>query len=398
MKKICFVVQRYGIEVNGGAEYLCRLYAERMTQYYDVTVLTSCAIDHVTWKNEYNEGMEEINGVHVYRFHVDEERDLEQFCIEMSAYFGNPLRDGKDDLEWMKSNGPQCNDMYQYLLENRDNFEVYLFMGYLYYSTTVCMQTVADRAILISTAHDELPLNECAMFNAQFNLPAAFMFLTDEERDFVHHKFGNSHIPCVVTGSGITLPDTTNLDDQKDLFVNNNITGDYVVYVGRIEEGKSCDFLFKCFEKYKEIYGGELKLVLAGKSIMKIPDREDIVWLGFVSEEEKFAAIKNSRALVLASHQESLSLVVLEAMALGVPVLVNANCDVLKGHIDKSNAGLYFYEEEDFLLALKYLIENREENRRMGENGVRHITNHYTWDVIDQKMIDIIERIRVNVS
>lgn len=49
-KKIAFVVQRYGLDVNGGAEYHCRLIAERMTKYFDVEVLTTCAIDYMTWK------------------------------------------------------------------------------------------------------------------------------------------------------------------------------------------------------------------------------------------------------------------------------------------------------------------------------------------------------------
>ncbi len=391
MKKICFVVQRYGNEVNGGAEYLCRLYAERLTKYYDVTVLTSCAIDHVTWNNDYDEGTCEINQVNVHRFKVAEQRDIHVFAQQMGVYFGNENRDFADDFAWLKSNGPNCPTMYAYIKDHKDDYEVYLFMGYLYYSTTFCMQEVSNKAILISTAHDELPLNECGMFNAQFNLPAAMMYLTEEERRFVFSKFYSQHIPCVITGSGVTLPSTEEIDNQKEILKK---TGEeYIVYVGRIEQGKSCDFLFDRFIEYKERYGGNLKLALAGKSIMPIPDREDVVWLGFVSEEEKFALIKNAKALVLASHQESLSIVVLEAMTLGIPVFVNANCDVLKGHIDKSNAGLYFYDRDDFILALHYLITNTEANRQMGENGKTHIKNNYDWEVIDNKMIDIIEQV-----
>ena len=74
-EKIAFVCQRYGLEVNGGSELLCRQLAEKLAGYYDVEVYTTCAIDYVTWKNEYRPGTEEINGVTVHRFLNARQRD-----------------------------------------------------------------------------------------------------------------------------------------------------------------------------------------------------------------------------------------------------------------------------------------------------------------------------------
>ena len=77
--KLAFVIQRYGAEVLGGSEHLCRLLAERLVSNHEVDVLTTCARDYITWKNEYPEGADRIRGVTVRRFAVSETRDITAF-------------------------------------------------------------------------------------------------------------------------------------------------------------------------------------------------------------------------------------------------------------------------------------------------------------------------------
>ena len=81
MKKICFVIQRYGDEVNGGAETLCKQLAERMTDRYDVSVLTTKAIDYMTWKDEYTADEETISGVKIRRFSVNRKRNINMMLM-----------------------------------------------------------------------------------------------------------------------------------------------------------------------------------------------------------------------------------------------------------------------------------------------------------------------------
>ena len=67
--KIAIIIQRYGTEITGGSEHLCRLTAERLVQRgHEIDVLTSCAKDYISWKNEYSPGRTVLNGVNVYRF------------------------------------------------------------------------------------------------------------------------------------------------------------------------------------------------------------------------------------------------------------------------------------------------------------------------------------------
>ena len=54
--KLAVVVQRYGAEINGGAELHARYIAEHLARHHDVEVLTTCARDYVTWANELPSG------------------------------------------------------------------------------------------------------------------------------------------------------------------------------------------------------------------------------------------------------------------------------------------------------------------------------------------------------
>src|SRR6185436_5843447 len=76
---VAFVVQRYGPDITGGSETLARAVAERLAAQMRITVLTTCARDYVTWRNELPAGPSQLNGVEVVRFPVEEERDLEAF-------------------------------------------------------------------------------------------------------------------------------------------------------------------------------------------------------------------------------------------------------------------------------------------------------------------------------
>ena len=116
--RIAFTCQRYGPEVNGGAELHCRQLAERLSAFYDVTVYTTCAKDYMTWKNEYPAGEEEINGVRVKRFPVAKERNQEAFARLSQAVFHDPLHTDRQEQEWIDEQGPYCPELISALKES----------------------------------------------------------------------------------------------------------------------------------------------------------------------------------------------------------------------------------------------------------------------------------------
>ncbi len=120
-------------------------------------VLTTRAIDYVTWRDEYPEGVVEINGVNVRRFGVDAPRETRVFD-EMSRHVVGSPHTEEDEIQWMKLQGPYSSSLLEYLERNRTAYDVFLFMTYLYGTTYFGLPIVADRAVLVPTAHDEWPI------------------------------------------------------------------------------------------------------------------------------------------------------------------------------------------------------------------------------------------------
>lgn len=393
MKRIALVNQRYGLEVNGGSEYYTRLIAERLTDDFEVDVITTKALDYTTWANYYKPDEEIINGVRVMRFPVEKERahDFNEYNGNYLNYIQTNERDISREEVWFEKQGPYCPKAIEYIKENKDKYDVFIFVTYLYYLSVKGIPEVADKAVFIPTAHEE-PFIHFKTFETLFNLPKAYVFLTDEEKELVQNLFGCESIPCDVMGTGVDIPCKPNEAGFRKKF---GIRGDYIIYVGRIDEGKDCPMLFRYFTEYKKRRPDSgLKLVLMGKQVCDIPKHRDIISLGFVSEEDKFSGIAGAKCLVLPSKFESLSISVLEAMTLSVPVIVNGICEVLKGHCMKSNGGLYYMNYFEFEGILDYVFSHEYEYNIMRENARKYIKENYEWDAIMRKFRAIINNIK----
>lgn len=383
--RVAFVVQRYGLEINGGAELHCRWVAEHMKRHFEVEVLTTKAFDYITWKNHYPADEETVNGIPVRRFPVTRTRNPERFGRIQNHIFQDEHRE-EDEVRWLDEEGPHAPALIRYLRERQADYDYYIFFSYRYYHSYWGIRSVPDKSILVPTAERD-PVVNLRVFKPFFNLPRAFIYNSHEERAMINAVSGNQAVPGDVVGVGTEVPASSSGERFR---LRHGLPGDYIIYVGRIDENKGCHVLFEHFLRFKQETGSALKLVLVGNSILRIPPHPDIVYLGFVPEEDKFDAIDGALALVMPSFYESLSMVTLEAWAMKKPVLANANCEVLRGQCRRSNAGFFYENFAEFRESLELLLADGKLRQVMGENGQAYYNANYTWDIVENKYLAVI--------
>lgn len=374
--KLAFIVQRYGKEILGGSETLARQLAERLARRHEITVLTTTAHDYITWRNEYPPGEDKLRGVNVHRFPVEGERNLKEFN-EFSEEIYRTQASREKELEWLKRQGPVAPALVEYLENEHHRFDLLVFFTYLYYPTYYGLQVAPEKSVLVPTAHDEPPLR-LGIFREMFQLPSSFLFNTEAEELLVLDRFPVHKKMRETIGMGMELLDQP---DPMSFRKKYGIPGKYLLYAGRIDEGKGMEELLRYFSFYKEEQpaSGNLQLILIGKLGMKLPEDGSIRYAGFVDEAEKLSAMAGATAVAQPSRMESLSIVTLEAFAVGTPVLVNAASSVLVEHCRKADAGFYYRDFEEFEELMNLLLSDRNLARSLGRNGQRYIKETYGW-------------------
>lgn len=403
MKNIAIVVQRYGLEVNGGAEYHARILAEKLNlnPEYDITILTTKSLNHLSWKNYYEKNSEIIHNIKVKRFDVDttnhkKTRFYQKIILHKRLYhkflkavglfhflqnkYGKFVVTEQNGNDFILAQGPYCPTLVEYIKENKNRYDVFIFFTYLYYPTVFGMKEVGEKSIFIPTAHDE-PMLYTKPFENLFAVPKFIMYNTISEKKLVENYFENTCKNTAVAGVGI-----------DEYTVNNKISDkfkydtDYFIYIGRVEANK-CNKLIRFFERYAK-QNKNIKLILVGKKSIKYQKRKNkkIVFTGFVSESEKYYLLQNAKALIIPSKYESLSLVTLESMLHKKIVIANARCEVLKNHIEKSQTGFLFDDYPTFAQALNNVLDlSAEAYEIQSKNAKEYVTQNYSWESILQK-------------
>ena len=387
--KVAIVVQRYGADINGGAEQHARYIAEHLAPHVQVEVLTTCAHrDYISWKNELPEGKEMVHGIPVHRFKVAAERNPIEFAKWSEKVF-RQKHSLRDELAWLDAQGPTSPALVEYIRAHEADYDFFIFFSFRYHHSFHGARAVASKAILVPTAERDGALG-LGLYPPVFRGIRAFMYNSYEERALIQGIAKNESVPGVVVGVGSEIPERSNPGRFRQKY---NIRDRFAIYVGRIDENKGCVELFDFFEHYSASLVDGMHLVLIGTAHVPIPKHPRIHHVGFVEDEDKYDAMAAAEVLIMPSYLESLSMVALEAWAMGKPVLANAKCDVLQGQCLRSNAGLFYANYPEFVETLRAIDTTPSLQAALGRNGRTFFERHYAWPVLVKKYVDMLQQL-----
>jgi glycosyltransferase involved in cell wall biosynthesis len=380
--RVLFVVHRYGLEVAGGAELACRLFATRLVERgHRVEVITSRAVSYVDWANEYPPGTADIDGVVVHRLDVRRNRETRFFGPLSGRVLGGHRPSALIVQEaWMQAQGPDTRELVPWLRRHADAFDLVVFVGYLYSTSWTGLPEVAHRipTLLNPAAHDEPPL-WLPLFDLLFRLPTAYAYFTEEEQALIERRCRHGR-PGTVVGIGMDLDPAAEADRFRRRF---GLGGrPYLLYAGRVDPSKGSAELLEQFQAYKSRHDDDLALVVMGDLVSPLEAQPDVVVTGFVDDQTKTDAIAGCLALVQPSYFESFSMVLTEAWAQSRPALVQGACDVLAGQARRSHGAVAYHTFAEFEVAVELLIEQPALGEALGRSGHSYVRDRYAWPTV----------------
>lgn len=397
--RICFVVQRYGAEVAGGAEQHCRAFAERLAaRGHGVEVLTSRAVDYLDWADHYPAGSHEENGVLVHRLGVRAPRDLSLFGpLDYRVVGRRPKAPLFLQEEWLRLQGPEMVGFESWLSANASRFDVVSFFTYLYLPTALGLRHASPWAPVLvhPTAHEE-PHLRLDLFRLALAHADGFAYGTAEEAELCRRLFELSR-PSEVVGIGVEPFQGGDAEAFRRRFGLRDRP--YLLYLGRVDLHKGVAELVDFFSTYKERHpASDLRLVVAGKEVMRLPEVAGVVKTGYLDGASLRGALAGALAIVVPSYFESFSMALTEAWAAGLPALVQGRTAVLRGQADRSGGGIAYVGFAEFEAALEELEASPGLARALGQAGKRFVESNYAWGAVLDRYEQLILRVMLRFS
>ena len=380
---LAFVVPWFGDEVRGGAELQAWETARELSRRgCRVEILTTCSRSFLhRWdENVHAPGAGEREGVTVRRFPADR-RDEERFGAATRALHGGARPTEAVERDFVAEN-INSRALYRFIAENAERY-LFVFTPYLYGTTLAGAAVRPDRSLLIPCLHDEAYAFLEATRRTFLGVRGS-LFFTPEEAALARRVCG-AEPPGRVTGGGI---DTHRRGDPERFRSSSGVRDPYLLYVGRLDEGKNTHVAMAYGAAWARRRGGGERLVLLGGGPLAVPaDEPALVAAGVLDEQGKMDACAGALALCQPSVNESFSRVLMESWLNEVPVLVHADCTVTVGHCRRGGGGLWFRGYLEFAEAADLLADDARLRRRLGEAGRRYVLAECSWDVVCERIL-----------
>jgi glycosyltransferase involved in cell wall biosynthesis len=375
---VAIVTPRFGPEVVGGSEAVMREIALGLSgRGHRVEMLSTTAVDHQSWTSVLRPGVTTEEGIVVRRFETVPDHTRAGAELTARIMRGGPIT-VDEQVSWL-SYPFRVPDLFMYLLAHGGDYDTIVFSPYLFWTTTVCMPLVADRAVVVPCLHNE-PYAHLEVIRPVLRDPASVWFLSEPEHQLAHH-LGPVAARHVVTGAGVDVPASY---DPGGFRSRHGITRPYLLFAGRREAGKGWDWLLSRYEAALEVDDPGIDLVAIGAGEVDVPAglTGRVIDLGFLDVAERDNAFAAAAASVQPSVMESFSRTVLESWLAGTPVLARADSEVVVWHCERSGGGRVFDDGEQLSRLLRWLTDAPSEAAAAAAAGRHYVLDNYTWDAV----------------
>jgi glycosyltransferase involved in cell wall biosynthesis len=393
--RVAVVSFRYGTDFVGGAETSLRTIAESLHQAGEhVEVFTTCTREENAWSNQLPEGTALLGGIPVHRFRLDahdRSRHLESVRAVLQAEGEVSAEVEREYLE----HSLHSSRLIAALHARRDEFDAVIVGPYLFGLTLDVARELPRKTLLLPCFHDE-PFARLRAWTQQYGWVGGILYHSPEEQAFAEAQLGLNHPGAVCCGA---LVAATGGGDPAAGHAHANSPGPYVVYCGRYSAQKGLPQLLDYAERYNALFPDRLTWVFLGQGEVAVPKHPAFRDLGFVPEAVKRDVLAGAAALVQLSRNESLSYAALEAWGQGTPVLADARCEVLAGHLCRCGAGRAVASPEEFTAALNDLCDRPDEWRELGRRGQEYVRRRYgSREELTRKVLEAVAGLSVPLA